>query len=449
MEIRLYSGFTKRINSTKIPANHPYTSVEVNLKQATNINNPVFVLTSNLVNFNYVYVPSWSRYYFVNDVVFGNNDLIELHCSLDVLASFRSNILTYDAFVERTSHPSFYNLDIRDNALSVEDRVEHTAEALTNSPLAEDLLYIVRIVGRGSTGGVGTFIMNRATFQRVFSALWGEIDTGSVEGNVLEFLQLYISNPAEYIVGVYTTPIGMSYYASYCSTETVYIGGHETTLSLDRINAGTVQLGGTITLNKPTRYYGDFRRTDGAFSQYTLYIPTVGVVPLSPDIMDCTLTMKVSADLISGDLFFVLKADGTTIATYNSNCYSAVSMGTLNSATSSFMGATQVMTSTMTGNPIGLIEGIKTGFASTPSVIGTQGGTGCISQASDFIISVLQKSSGEFATDVYGRPCCKYLGLNNLLGFYVKCGNASIDMDGNEGDKSEVNSQLNAGVYLE
>lgn len=448
MEIRLYSGFTKRINSTQIPVNYPFTSIQVNLKQPTNINNPIFILTSNLVNFNYVYVPDWSRYYFVNDIVFGNNDLIELHCSLDVLASFRPNILLYDAFVERTSHPLFYNPDIQDNALSVEDRVEHTSQAVTDSPLADDVLYIVRIVGRGSTGGIGTFIMNRATFQRVFSSLWGDIDTGTATGNVLEFLQLYISNPAEYIVGVYTTPIGASFYASYCSNETVYVGGHETDLKLDRINAGTVTLR-EYTLNKPTIIYTDFRKTDGAFSQYTLYIPTVGNVPLSPDIMDCTLTMKVSADLISGDLFFVLKADGTTVATYNSNCYSSVSMGTLNTATSSFMGATQVMTSAMTGNPIGIIEGIKTGFASTPSVIGTQGGTGCVSQASDFIISALQKSSGEFATSVYGRPCCKYLGLSNLLGHYVKCGNASIDMAGNEGEKSAVNNHLNAGVYLE
>lgn len=448
MEVRLYSNFVKKVNSTKLPSGLTPVTVEVVLKQATNQLNPVFILTRNYSQHNYVYVPDWGRYYYVNDVVYGNNDLCELHCSLDVLASFRSDILRYDGFIERTSHPSYFNPDIRDSALSVEDKVEYTAEAITDSPLASDVLYIVRIVGRGTTGGIGTFIMNRATFQRIFSALWGDIDTGSALGNTLEFMQLYISNPAEYIVGVYTTPIGMSYYADFTSVEKVYLGGHETTLELDRLNGGVVTLR-EVTLNKPTIHYTDFRRTDGAFSQYNLYIPTVGNVPLSPDIIDCELKMTISADLVSGDLFFVLKADGSTVATYNSNCYSSVAMGSLNMASSSFMGATQVMTSAMTGNPIGVIEGIKTGFNSTPSVIGTQGGTGCVSQASDFVLSVLQKSSGHFATTVYGRPCCKFMNLNNLLGHYVKCGNASVSIAGFEADKTAVNSQLNNGIYLE
>lgn len=449
MQIQLYKDFNKRVNSTKIPAGVHFESVGVELKRPTNIINPVFVLTSNYVNANYVYVPDWGRYYFVNDKVFGNNNLIELHCALDVLATYRSDILSYDAYVERTSHPNYFNPDIRDGAVSVEDRVEHTSQTSTGCCIAPDLLYIVRIMGRGSTNGIGTFVMNRFRLQDLFSSLWGDIDTGTATGNVLEFLQLYIANPSEYIVGVYSTPIGMSYYAPYTTNETVYVGGHETTAKLDRVNAGTVTLDSNIRLNKPTIHYTDFRKTDGAFSQYTIYIPTIGCVPLSPEIMDCDLRMDISADLQSGDLFFTLKADGVIVSTYNSNCYSSVSIGTLNTSQSAFTGATQVMASAMTANPIGLIEGIKTGFNPTPSVIGTQGGTGCITEHSDIVITVMQKSSGDLSTSVYGRPCCKYLGLNGLLGHYVKCGNASIDIAGTETDKNEVNARLNGGVYLE
>mgnify|MGYP007057743134 CR=1 FL=1 len=41
------------------------------------------------------------------------------------------------------------------------------------------------------------------------------------------------------------------------------------------------------------------------------------------------------------------------------------------------------------------------------------------------------------------------MNLNNLLGHYVKCGNASVSLAGFEADKTAVNSQLNNGIYLE
>lgn len=449
MVIHLYKDFQKKVNSTRQPSDFTPTSLNVVLKKSTNLINPVFILTIDCAEYNYVFVPDWGRCYFVSDVVYGNDNLCELHCTFDSLATYRENILTYDAFVERTSNPNYYNPDINDSALSVEDMVEYTAEASTACGIADDLIYIVRVMGRGSTGGIGSFVVNRFQLQNMFSALWGQIDSGSVTDAIVEFLQLYISNPAQYIVGVYSTPLGASVYADHVSDAVMYVGGHETNITQSKITSGSATVRTGLVLNKPSIRYTDFRRTDGAFSQYSIYIPTVGNCPLSPDIMDCTLTMDISADLYSGDLFFALKADGAQVATYTSNCYSSVSLGVLNSAQSAFVGASQVMAGAMTANPVGVIEGIKTGFSPTPSIIGTQGGTGCIPQHNEIVISVLQKSSADSPSAVCGRPCCKMLGLRNLLGSYVKCGNPSIELAGTDRDKEEVNRLLSAGIYLE
>lgn len=451
MEIILYDLFVKRINSTKRPDSSTQgESVEVTLKQATNLMNPVFVLTMNLSAKNYVYVPSWGRYYFISDVVYDSNNLCELHCTFDPLATYRDSIGAYTGFVERTSSPQYYNTDINDNALSVEDVVEYSSSANTYCRIANGLIYIVRIVGRGSTNGIGTFVMNRYALQHLFSGLWGDIDSGSVEGSILDFLQLYIANPSQYIEGVYASPLGISVYSHNISTETVYVGGHETNLQLDRINEGDVIVAQDLVLNKPSSLYNDFRKTDGSFSQYSIYIPTIGNCPLSADIMDTELTMDISADLYSGDLLFILKSDGVQVSSYSSNCYSPVAMGTANIASSVISGAMQGVTSVLTANPLGAIESVKTAFSQSPSVIGTQGGTGCTALANEIVISCLQKRSAEFPTAVYGRPCFKNILISRLLGHFVKCGNASIDnIAGTDTDKNMVNDLLNAGFYYE
>ena len=448
MQIQLWSNFVKKKNSTKRPASAPHLE-NVVFKRETSLLNPTFIMTIDNDVYNYVWVPDWGRYYFVTDIVHGNSNLCELRCTLDVLATFKDDIRNYVGFVERTSHPTWYNTDINDNAISVEDVVEFMDSESTYCNIASGLLYIIRIIGRGTTNGIGTFVMNRSQMQKIFSSLWGDVDSGSVTGDIIDFLQLYISNPSQYIVGCYSSPIGASVYAQNTSAEKVFLGGHETDLTLDRINHGQVTVASNLTLRKPTSLYSDFRKTDPQFSQYTIYIPTIGTFPLSADIMDSNLTMDISADLISGDLFFKLKANGHSVATYNSSCYSSMSIGTLNTANGVVAGTMQAGVSLLTANPVGLIQGAQSAFSPTPSVIGSQGGTGCVSLANEIVISCLQKRSAEFPTMVYGRPCCRNMALDQLSGHYIKCANSSIDIAGTESDKDAVNSFLDSGFYLE
>ena len=448
MQVQLWSGFTKKKDSTKRPSGIPHV-VDVSLKRETSMTEPTFIMTIDNEVYNYVWVPDWGRYYFINDIVYGNSNLCELRCTLDILATYKDDISNYVGFVERTSHPDWYNTDINDNAISVEDVVEYMDSESTYCNISNGLLYIVRIIGRGTTNGIGTFVMNRSQMQKIFSSLWGDVDNGSVTGDIIDFLQLYISNPSQYIVGCYSSPIGASVYANNTSNETVFLGGHETDLKLDRINNGQVIVESNLTLRKPASLYSDFRKTDPTFSQYTIYIPTIGTFPLSADIMDSTLTMDISADLISGDLFFKLKANGHPVATYNSSCYSSMSIGTLNSANGVVAGTMQAGVSLLTANPVGLIQGAQSAFSPTPSVIGSQGGTGCVSLANEIVISCLQKRSAEFPTMVYGRPCCRNMALSQLSGHYIKCANSSIDIAGTESDKNAVNSYLDSGFYLE
>ena len=182
--------------------------------------------------------------------------------------------------------------------------------------------------------------------------------------------------------------------------------------------------------------------------QYCIYIPTIGVMNLSADLMDSVLTMDVGADLMSGDLLFTLKADGDVVASYQSNCYATMSLGGVNQAGSIFAGAMQSAVGLMSGNVGATIEGIKTAMSPTPTVVGSQGGTGCVSLANEIVITCMQKSSADFPTEVNGRPCCKNLLLSNLSG-YVKCGGSSLALPSNKAVIDSVNSLLDSGFYIE
>ena len=457
MKIRLYKLFVKRINSTKQPTG-TYTEKDVNLKRNTSIQAPVFILSGFDPSYNFVYVPDWGRYYFIEDVVLGNTNLFEVHCRFDALASYKASIGAYTCFVERTSDNAKIDPYIRDHAVSCDDRVSSTESASTDVGFSSGgYIYLLRILGYGNNAGVSTFIIgNRYNLQNLFNSIFLDVNDSSFVATVKTMATLYADDPANYIQGVFASPIGITKY-SYNVTGgvRVYCGGHDTGLELDRINFGDAKICENLTLNKPINMYTDWRATDPSFSSYTIYIPTVGTMPIPAEIINKELKMTISADLIAGDLCFGLYAEGDLIATYNSNCYSNISVGVQsgNAGANIVNNGLGVVGGLSTGNLVtagtNVIQGVKNLLNPPASVIGSQGGTGCISSNPDVVITCIQKSSADAPQSVYGKPCCKNLLLSGVSGF-IKCAGASIDnIAGTSADKELVNSYMNNGFYME
>lgn len=449
MEVILYTEFIKRRNSTRNPTSEGSISVSVTkdlkLKENCSRLKPMFFIGD--LN-SYVYCKAWGWYYFIKDTKYDINGAQYIECEIDVLGTWRDQIHASIFFVDRCADPTYFNVDICDDALSVEDMVTHVTSAATDCAINSDLIYIVKIMGRDTTEGIGTFVMNRFTLGQFFSQMWVDIDGGMGLGDLEEFMQMWIADPSRFVVGVYSSPIKPSRYVGNVSNQKVYIGGHDTNLYLDRIDVGEAVLDSGIVLNKPTSLYSDFRKTDSAFSQYTIYIPTVGAVPLAADLMDTQLTMDIGGDLFTGDLLFSLKSDGDIVATYSSNCYATQSVGAVNQASNIMSGAIQASQAIISGNVGGVITGVKNGMQISPSIIGSQGGTGGVTVANQVVITCMQKSSAEFPVADYGRPCCKNLKLGNLSGF-VKCGNPSIYLSAPKEARDMINSMLSEGVFIE
>lgn len=81
------------------------------IKGESSIINPVLILqySEQLFASNYVYIPAWSRYYFIDDVRVLTGGRVEVSLSVDVLESFKDSILELNVILSDTEKTGVNN----------------------------------------------------------------------------------------------------------------------------------------------------------------------------------------------------------------------------------------------------------------------------------------------------------------------------------------------------
>ena len=161
-------NITKRVNSTGIAGYSAAISGDAVLKDPCDIKNPVFVLKGSAGNYNYA---NWgSRYYWVDKVIPFPNGIIEVHCHMDPLGTYKSQIeatkvyATYSAF-------SDWNKFADDPRLSPEIPSENSSNSVdvfdfTMSPDDGTVILTVFQCGQPSdTQGVRTYALSISEFR--------------------------------------------------------------------------------------------------------------------------------------------------------------------------------------------------------------------------------------------------------------------------------------------
>ena len=80
------------------------TTVSGTLKQSTSIINPIIQIEcdiSNVTDCNYMYIPTFERYYFVDNITSLTSDIVEFTGHVDVLTTYASQIRSNNAIVKR------------------------------------------------------------------------------------------------------------------------------------------------------------------------------------------------------------------------------------------------------------------------------------------------------------------------------------------------------------
>lgn len=117
------------------------------LRQATSIIDPVFIVACDLVdvvNANYLTVQDFGRSYFINNIRSIREGLVEFTCHVDVLSSFKEELLSNNAIINRSERN--WNLYINDGSLKVKQNPLITTQGFPNS-FGTDYSFILVIAG--------------------------------------------------------------------------------------------------------------------------------------------------------------------------------------------------------------------------------------------------------------------------------------------------------------
>lgn len=108
IELRFYNNIAEFNRVDKTNYLTEVTSLYGVLKEPVSITEPVISIEYELLpHFNYVYIPEFNRYYFIDDYVIDVNNIYILKLSIDVLMSYKQGILGTSAFITRTEHINY------------------------------------------------------------------------------------------------------------------------------------------------------------------------------------------------------------------------------------------------------------------------------------------------------------------------------------------------------
>lgn len=71
--------------------------------------NPVITVNTNLLNFNYCYIPGINRYYFIEKIEITRNNLLTVNLHIDVLETYKEEIKKLNVIISQSKNNPYYN----------------------------------------------------------------------------------------------------------------------------------------------------------------------------------------------------------------------------------------------------------------------------------------------------------------------------------------------------
>ena len=467
MQIKTWTNFSKRVNSTKQPADASATIVDVALKDMCDILAPSFILNST--NFEINYVQAFGNYYFAQCFNLDGHRT-EIKCSLDHLATFKTQIGSYNGLIEYCSASS--DVTITDPRNAPTSLINATATSFSISGAAFNTVggYILGVLSDNVTGSVGvidyytmTQVQMKAFCQELYS-----------QGFIQQLLDQAFYSAIESFVSCIWLPmtgIGGGSTNIHIGRETMNAqGGHIS----DRIVSFS---SGLTTLNFSSH-------SGGAGSSMTylekapyctgiLYLPFIGFVPIDMDIAAFTKSIALDGyiDILTGDIVYNVKYGAYRVSTYNGNLatkipisaasYDAVGTATGAMATIGGIGAALIGGIKGAGAKMvlgglgaaagGALSGVKSSELHTMINGGNSSAIGANLGTSPYAI-IFQNEPEETNLLAYqakhGMPYYK-IGTVSACGGFVQCADASVSIPGDGAEQDVVNNYLNSGIYYE
>lgn len=458
---------TKKVNSTYAPPEGSGKETQVKLKQGTSRKTPTLIVEGIGSDYNYFWFNSC--YYFVTDVVYINNTMVEYTGTRDVLATYKGEIYNSTAYVEYCS--SKYNKWLPDQRLSMTGNCSYSV----SSELVFDNIngsYIILIAGKGELGtNLGfssAYKLSSADVRQWQSILYDE--------SFITELKKYFADPYEAIIEAHWVP----FVVDATTTATVYFGGKNSGLVAAGVGDPSGEDPKTVTLQIPK--INDDWRDLSPYSQYKLELPFYGTVDLDASILQGqnTLTVEYLTDPISGEVAYTVKCKdwigqftvGTAVqlavGQSSGNKITAISSALTGAGAAAAGLAAAPVTG---GSSVAVAGAYVTGITAIAGGavkafthdVSAKGGQGGYARANMVLggttknksIRLVQYSNALAEGDpsginsVNGRPLFDTVKLSDIWSGYIQTAGASIPISGLAEDRAQVNSLLNSGIFVE
>lgn len=146
MQIILYKNSSEPERLTKVISGSVTLSGTV--RGETNIINPEILIEGSPDDFpsdyNYAYIPEFERYYYINEVTAFRTNVTMLFMHVDVLMSFKDDILSNNAIVDKQALAG--NMYLNDGSWMHESREFYTIKSFQNG-FNDDGEYILITAG--------------------------------------------------------------------------------------------------------------------------------------------------------------------------------------------------------------------------------------------------------------------------------------------------------------
>lgn len=480
--VTLYQ-FTKRKNSTLQPPALQGVDLNCELKQPTSYKNPVLLFhVEDGFEWNYLKWDSW--YYFITDVVSVRNDIFEVHCALDVLATYKTEIGATSAFV---LYDTSANTEIIDGRLSQKTTatVQVNSDRFAYGGLTPTYCVVLGIVGGvdedGGRGDTGMFALEPSEVPKLFDAVnsWVETDLGIEEPPSGWTSITTIDQSAKYLLkGIYT--IIKQFLATgkapdciksavwlpcspedfFGTWENVHLGQYNTEIQGRYININTWNQR-NVTLAIPWQA-NDWRR-NAPYHHIYVYIEGVGLTEIPPNEIINDTSLWITAEMSpTGAMQYEINAGGAenprvitritgqvggSFMVGNSNINPVTAMAGSMGAVLGVAGGAVMGGAAMLGGA-GSIVGAMTAMQSIPHSVGSGGGF--LTNHTVSVISVFHDTnvSPDSVASRIGTPTMAVKTISSCSGF-VQTREASVNAACYDDVRREINALMDGGFFYE
>lgn len=475
MDIILYKNFAKKDNSTRRPSGTGETFSCV-LKDNTSVTDPVVLLDlsdkTDFTKYTYAYIPMFSRYYFVVDMV-ADGLLWSVVLRCDVLATYKTEIGNSLLYVLRSAADhdgrildTYYPVMTYHTDRTIVHNNPMNKNSTTGAPSVDAGVFVLGVVGQGSGdynyGSIRYYVVTRSALNRIVSALLDDtvIAPDFDSDDMSLALQKSIIDPLSFIKSCIWLPVDRSLLTTQTTPQ---ITMPVFTWTLPRvacyrldINPPQVQnsFDMTISAHPLAASRGVYMNVE-PFTRIQLVYPPFGAFELDTAALSnqSAITCITYLDAITGMAHLKVRAKESGKILINTQAQVGVQIQ-LSQVTKDIIGsamqAAGAASDLFSFNFGGAVQSaIGSAISAYKPLISSIGGNGGFSDLNGFV-ELQQSFFYPVDEDIEnaGRPLCEIKTLSTLPG-YQKIMDGDVTIAGTAGEQAMIKSYLEGGYYYE